>query len=206
MLSSLAPTPALDDELPVAASHPPMTAWDDSALARAVRTGDMQAAGALHARHYAFAVRAARGIGNPGIAEDLASEAMTKVVAALLNGRGPDRAFRAYLLTTMRNLFRDRLRKLDGEISVDPMEEGAMDRPEPDPTERAIERRVVLDVMAELPERWREVLWRTIVIEEPLHVVGASMGLNANAVAALSYRARSAFTKAYVRAVSTAAA
>jgi RNA polymerase sigma factor (sigma-70 family) len=183
-----------------------MTDWDDPALVEAVRTGDMQAAGALYARHYPFAVRAAGGIGNPGIAEDLASEAMTRVVAALLNGRGPDRAVRAYLLTTMRNLFRDRLRKLNGEISVDPLEEGAMDRPEPDPTERALERRIVLDVMAGLPERWREVLWRTIVIEEPLPVVGASMGLNANAVAALSYRARSAFTKAYVRAVSTTAA
>jgi hypothetical protein len=32
------------------------------------------------------------------------------------------------------------------------------------------------------------------------------MGLNANATAALSYRARSALTKAYVRAVSTTAA
>lgn len=206
MLSSLAPAPTADDHIHATASHPIMTDWDDSALVQAVRDGDMQAAGVLYARHYPFAVRAARGISNPGMAEDLASEAMTRVVAALLNGLGPDRAFRAYLLTTMRNLFRDRLRKLNGEISVDPLEEGALDLPEPDPSERVLDRSVVLEVMAELPERWREVLWRTIVVEEPLHAVGASMGLSANAVAALSYRARSAFSKAYVRAVSTPAA
>jgi RNA polymerase sigma factor (sigma-70 family) len=165
----------------------------------------MQAAGTLYARHLPFAVRAARAIANPGIAEDLASDALTKVVAALLNGRGPDTAVRAYLVTTIRNLFADRLRKLNREVLVDP-HQGTLDRAQPDPTELALERSVVLDVLAELPDRWREVLWRTIVLEQPLAAVGASMGLNANATAALSYRARSALTKAYVRAVSSGAA
>jgi RNA polymerase sigma factor (sigma-70 family) len=165
----------------------------------------MQAAGAFYARHHPFAVRVARTIGNAGIAEDLASDALTKVMAALLNGRGPDTAVRAYLTTTIRNLFADRLRKLHGEVLVDPTA-GTMDQAAPDPTELALERSVVLDVLAELPDRWREVLWRTIVLEQPLAVVGACMGLNANATAALSYRARSALTKAYVRAVSDEAA
>ena len=175
--------------------------WSDQDLVRAIRAGDMQAAGAFYARHHPFAVRAARTIGNPGIAEDLASDALTRVMAALLNGRGPDTAVRAYLVTTIRNLFADRLRRLSREVLVDP-HEGTLDRVQADPTVPALERSVVLDVLAELPERWREVLWRTIVLEQPLAVVGACMGLNANATAALSYRARAALTKAYVRAVS----
>ena len=151
-------------------------------------------------------MRVAGTIGNPGIAEDLASDALTKVVAALLNGRGPDTAVRAYLVTTIRNLFADRLRKLEQVRSLVDPHRGTLDRVEADPTERALERSVVLDVLAELPERWREVLWRTVVLEQPLAVVGASMGLSANATAALSYRARSALTKAYVSAVSGEAA
>ena len=115
------------------------------------------------------------------------------------------RAVRAYLVTTIRNLFADRLRRLSREVLVDP-HEGTLDRVQADPTVPALERSVVLDVLAELPERWREVLWRTIVLEQPLAVVGASLGLNANATAALSYRARAALTKAYVRAVSSEAA
>ena len=182
-----------------------MADWSDQDLARAIRAGDMQAAGALYARHHPFALRVAARVSNPGLAEDLASEAMTKVVAALLNGRGPDTAVRAYLATTIRNLFADRLRKLNAEVLVDP-HRSTLDRAEADPTEQALERSVVLDVLAELPERWREVLWRTVVLEQPLAAVGACMGLNANATAALSYRARSALTKAYVRAVSSGAA
>jgi RNA polymerase sigma factor (sigma-70 family) len=161
----------------------------------------MQAAGALYARYHPFALRVAGRVSNPGLAEDLASEAMTKVVAALLNGRGPEIAVRAYLAATIRNLFADRLRKLNGEVLVDP-HRGALDRTEADPTEQALERSVVLDVLADLPDRWREILWRTVVLEQPLTVVGASMGLNANATAALSYRARRALAKAYLRAVS----
>jgi RNA polymerase sigma factor (sigma-70 family) len=203
---SLRPAPARAEALPSPTRDSrALSDWSDLDLTRAVRAGDMEAAGALYARHHPFAVRAARAIGNPGIAEDLASDALTRVVTALLNGRGPDTAVRAYLATTIRNLFADRLRKLNGEVLADP-HWTTLDSAEADPTDQALERSVVIEVLAELPERWREVLWRTIVLEQPLAVVGACMGLNANATAALSYRARSALTKAYFSAVSGEAA
>ena len=203
---SLRPAPAQAEALP-SPTPPPgaLSDWSDLDLTRAVRAGDMEAAGALYARHHPFAVRTARAIANPGIAEDLASDALTRVVTALLNGRGPDTAVRAYLATTIRNLFADRLRKLNGEVLVDP-HKSALDRTQADPTEQALERSVVLAVLADLPDRWREVLWRTIVLEQPLSVAGASMGLNANATAALSYRARRALTQAYVLATASGAA
>ena len=203
---SLRPAPAQAEALP-SPTPPPgaLSDWSDLDLTRAVRAGDMEAAGALYARHHPFAVRTARAIANPGIAEDLASDALTRVVTALLNGRGPDTAVRAYLATTIRNLFADRLRKLNGEVLADP-HWTTLDSAEADPTDQALERSVVIEVLAELPERWREVLWRTIVLEQPLALVGACMGLNANAAAALSYRARSALTKAYLSAVASEAA
>lgn len=195
--------PRTPDPLPSAAT--PRADWSDLELTRAIRAGDMPAAGELYTRHHGYAVRVAARLSNPNLADDLASEAMTKVVAALLNGHGPDTAVRAYLVTTIRNLLADRLRKHHGEVLVDPRGQ-ALDRAEEDATGRALERLVVLDVLAELPERWREVLWRTVVLEQPLSVVGASMGLSPSATAALGYRARIALTRAYARAAATEAA
>ena len=52
-------------------------------------------------------------------------------------------------------------------------------------------------MLTTLPTRWREILWRTIVVGEPLSVVAATMGLKPNAAAALSFRARRGLSKAY---------
>ena len=39
-----------------------------------------------------------------GVAEDLVSEAFTKVLVVILHGAGPQHAFRPYLVATIRNL------------------------------------------------------------------------------------------------------
>lgn len=168
----------------------------DSVLIRAVRSGDMGAAEALYVRHHEAVLRAARRISNPGVAEDLTAEAFAKVVAALVAGRGPDHALRAYLVMTVRHLFIDSLRKGAREVLVDD-DEGALDRTQPDAADHVVERSVLLEVLAELPARWREVLWRSIVLEEPLAAVAATMGLSPNAAAQLSFRARAGLGKAY---------
>lgn len=175
-----------------------LTERSDAPLLRAVRAGDLQAVESLYARHYAYGVRAAGAIGHAGIAEDLAAEAFTKVVSALLNGRGPDHAFRPYLVTAIRHLFFDRVRKAERELTVDPTD-AVMEVAEDDPSEQLLERGAVLEAMAELPHRWREVLWRTVVLEQPLATVGVAMGMKPNAVAALSFRARAGLSKAYLR-------
>jgi RNA polymerase sigma factor (sigma-70 family) len=167
----------------------------DSALIHAVRAGDMDAASTLYARHYAAALRAARGIGGQGIAEDLVAEAFTKVLASLIRGHGPDHALRPYLVTTIRNLYVDGIRRNAREFPVGDSE--VLDGVQPDDSEALLEHSLMLEVLTTLPPRWREILWRTIVVGEPLSVVAATMGLKPNAAAALSFRARGGLGKAY---------
>lgn len=168
----------------------------DPDVIRAVRAGDMAAVEALYVHHYDYALRVARRVSNPSLAEDLASEAITKVVGALVRGKGPDHAIRPYLATTIRHLFLDTIRRREREILVD-NHEGVVDRVQGDAIELLVERSVILEVLAELPERWREILWRTVVLSEPLDVVAATMGLKPNAAAQLSSRARKGLSKGY---------
>src|SRR4029077_15160669 len=67
-------------------------------LISAVRGGDVDAYGELSARHVDAARRLARQLAGPADADDLVSDAFTKVLTVLQRGGGPDLAFRAYLL------------------------------------------------------------------------------------------------------------
>ena len=169
---------------------------EDLVLLAAVRRGDMAAMAALYGRHYAAALRTARGVGGAGLADDLVSDAFTKVFTSILHGSGPDRLMRPYLATTIRHLYVDRVRKGAHEFLVGDSE--VLDRLQPDDTEAVLEESLVVDVLATLPPRWREILWRTIILGEPLSVAGAKMGLNANAAAALNFRARGGLRTAYL--------
>lgn len=173
----------------------------DADLIRAVRSGDMEAAAALYCRHCAAALRAARAIGGQGMAEDLVAEAFTRVLTSIHAGGGPDHALRPYLVTTIRHLFVDAVRRSSREVLVG--EDRELEGPtRPDDTDALVDQKVMFEVLAVLPARWREILWRTVVLDEPLTVAGASMGLNANAAAALGFRARAGLCKAYRQRVS----
>lgn len=171
-------------------------AEEDLVLLTAVRAGDMSAMSTLYERHYASALRTARGVGGPGLADDLVSDAFSRVFTAVLHGAGPDRLLRPYLATTIRHLYVDRIRKGAHEFLVGDSE--VLDRLQPDESDTVLEESLVVDVLSTLPPRWREILWRTIILGEPLSVAGARMGLNANAAAALSFRARGGLRTAYL--------
>lgn len=168
---------------------------DDEELLRATRAGDMAAYASLYGRHSGAALSAARAIGGAGIAQDLVSEAFAKVLKALLRGAGPDRSFRPYLITTVRNLYVDGVRRSAHETPIADME--SFDAALPDTIAASVERAMMLDLLASLPARWSEILWRTVVLGEPLAVVAAKMGLNPNSAAALSFRARAGLRRAY---------
>src|SRR5689334_9766148 len=91
----------------------------DAELIERVRCGDLDAYTALFRRHYDVALRQARRLTDAHAAEDLVSEAFTKVLDLLRRGRGPDRAFRAYLLTTVRRLHMNHLRAAVQEYADD---------------------------------------------------------------------------------------
>ena len=82
----------------------------DAELISAVRGGDVDAYGDLFERHVDAARRLARQLAGPADADDLVSDAFTKVLTVLQRGGGPDLAFRAYLLTAVRRLHIDKVR------------------------------------------------------------------------------------------------
>ena len=172
----------------------------DAELITASRTPGPDAYAVLYQRH----VVAARGLARQLVrgraeAEDIVAEAFARVLAQLRRGRGPDSAFRSYLLTTVRRVAYDRLRA-EGKLVVSgEMEAFDAGVPFADPALADLERTMISRAYASLPERWRAVLWHTeIEGMRPADVAGL-LGLTANGVAALAYRAREGLRQAYLQ-------
>jgi len=84
----------------------------DAELIAAVRAGDRAAFAQLYERHERAARRMARQLSaSPHDVDDLVAEAFARVLDMLSAGRGPDSAFRAYLLTAVRNGMYERGRR-----------------------------------------------------------------------------------------------
>jgi RNA polymerase sigma factor (sigma-70 family) len=132
--------------------------------------------------------------------DDLVAEAFARVFDMLSAGRGPDSAFRAYLLTAVRNGMYERARR-DRRLELSE-DMGRHDRGEPwvDPAEAELNSALAARAFASLPERWRTVLWYSEVEQESTAEVGSRLGLRPNAVAALAYRAREGLRQAFLQA------
>ena len=84
----------------------------DAELIDSVRGGTIDAYGQLYERHVSAAYNLARQLArSQAEADDLVSEAFAKVLDTLRGGRGPDSAFRAYLLTALRHTAYDKTRR-----------------------------------------------------------------------------------------------
>jgi RNA polymerase sigma factor (sigma-70 family) len=173
----------------------------DAELIAAVRAGDRTAYAQLYERHEAAARRTARQLNaSRHDVDDLVAEAFARVFDMLSSGRGPDSAFRAYLLTAVRNGRYERARRDRRlELSED------MTRHDPgvpwvDPAEAELNSTLAARAFASLPERWRTVLWYSEVQQESTAEVGSRLGLRPNAVAALAYRAREGLRQAFLQA------
>ena len=173
----------------------------DAALIAAVRAGDRAAFAQLYERHERAARRMARQLSaSPHDVDDLVAEAFARVFDMLSAGRGPDSAFRAYLLTAVRNGMYERARR-DRRLELSE-DMGRHDRGEPwvDPAEAELNSALAARAFASLPERWRTVLWYSEVEQESTAEVGSRLGLRPNAVAALAYRAREGLRQAFLQA------
>ncbi|HEX5561975.1 MAG TPA: sigma-70 family RNA polymerase sigma factor [Nocardioidaceae bacterium] len=173
----------------------------DAELLALARTGDAPAYGELFRRHApaarALAMHLAR---HESEADDLVSEAFTKVLSALRNGHGPTAALRPYLLTAVRRVHVDRGMAAQ---RVKPVEDVAVyDAGEPfvDPALAGLERSLVARAYAQLPERWQTVLWHTEVEGMAPRDLAPLLGMSPNAVSALALRARSGLRDAYLAA------
>jgi RNA polymerase sigma factor (sigma-70 family) len=172
----------------------------DAELLDRVRTGRTEAYGELYRRHVGAARTRARQLtACAPEADDLVAEAFTRLYAALLSGGGPDTAFRAYLLTTVRHVFHDRIRRDRRlELSAD-MARHDPGVPWEDTAVSELESELAARAFARLPERWRLVLWRTEVEQRSAAEVAPALGLSPNGAAALAYRAREALRQAYLQ-------
>lgn len=171
----------------------------DAELITAVRAGDNAAYGALFERHRSAALRLARQLLPGAESEDLVSEAFTKVLVQLQEGRGPDLAFRAYLLTSIRRLHVDRIRSAARVRTTG--DEAELDRHVEffDVAAANFERGTAADAFASLPERWQLVLWHLDVEGQKPADVAPLLGMSANSVSALAYRAREGLRQAYLQ-------
>src|SRR4029079_2098848 len=170
----------------------------DAELIAAVRGGDVDAYGELFARHVDAARRLAGQLAGPGDADDLVSDAFTKVLTVLQRGGGPDLAYRAYLLTAVRRLHVDRirsgsrLRPVDGLTPFDP---GLQFH---DTAVEGFDNATAARAFASLPERWQMVLWHTEVEQQKPADIAVLLGMSANSVSALAYRAREGLRQAFL--------
>ncbi len=169
----------------------------DLDLISAARSGDEEAVAELYVRHHDAAVRYARGLTDPTTAEDLVSEAFARLLESIQAGGGPEVAFRPYLLRTVHNVYVNHVRRDSRYTWVEDAD--ALEAPVTvDPVEERRESAVLAAAFASLPERWQAVLWHTVVESDDHTTVGRLLGLKANAVAALAFRARDGLREAYL--------
>ncbi|SNR38580.1 RNA polymerase sigma factor, sigma-70 family [Haloechinothrix alba] len=178
----------------------------DAELIASVREGDLSAYGTLYERHVSAANNLARQLARSSTeADDLVADAFAKMLDTLRAGKGPDSAFRAYLLTTLRHSAYDKTRRdrrvdLNEDMSSATGEVGsALTVPFSDTAVAGLERSMAAQAFARLPERWQAVLWHTEIEQQSPAEIAPLLGLTANGVSALAYRAREGLRQAYLQ-------
>ena len=176
----------------------------DAELITAARAGDSSAFGQLYERHAGAAWAVARQYTNSQAdAEDVVADAFTKVWTVVSGGGGPDVAFRAYLFTVIRRLG---MLRVEGGRRVMPTDDAATfeaafgdQESTENPALAGFERGVVARAFRTLPERWQAALWYTEVESLTPAQIAPLLGLTANGVAALAYRACEGLRQAYLQ-------
>ncbi|MGY4645014.1 sigma-70 family RNA polymerase sigma factor [Cellulomonas sp. URHB0016] len=176
----------------------------DAELLAAVRAGDSSAFSALYERHAGAALVVARQYTDSSAdADDVVADSFTAVLNALQRGNGPDAAFRAYLFTVVRRVAaarRTSARRVEPTDDLATLEAGtALAGTAEDPALDGFERGVVARAFHSLPERWQAVLWHTEVEGLSPAEIAPMLGLTANGVAALAYRAREGLRQGYLQ-------
>lgn len=171
---------------------------DDADLLAHARSGDTRCADVLWIRVRPAVLAVARSIaGNKHDADDLASEAMTKVFAAIAAGQGPTESVLPYIYATMRNLHISSLRRqarVGTPIELDEQRVLNLVTVEPD----AIESELVTRAFKSLPDRWRYVLWAGLVEGRPGGEIADALGIKPAAVHALKSRALEGLRQQYL--------
>jgi RNA polymerase sigma factor (sigma-70 family) len=170
----------------------------DAELVRATRQGSRRAYAALWKRHSVAALKYAKTL-SVSDADDVVSEAFLKVYAAIKAGRGPEEDFRFYIRSAVRNTYVSMVRASRsapvGEAIEDVVGDGGAELA----SVRSFDDSATVRAFLSLPARWQEVLWYTEVEGLSRERTAAALGMNPNAVSALSFRAREALRTAWLQ-------
>ena len=174
---------------------------NDAELITAARAGADESYAELYRRHEDAARAAARCVSSSAAeAEVLVTDAFTRVLQSLRAGKGPEIAFRPYLLSAVRVAAEDRDARAAGDTDapsalLEELNAGLIAK-----ADTGGDRDAVAVAFANLPERWQVVLWHMEVEGRPAAEVAPLLGLDATAVASLSFRAKEGFRQAYLQA------
>jgi len=171
----------------------------DADLVDATRRGDKQAFAQLWQRHAAAGRAVARGFTSTFDPDDLVAEAYTRIYKSILDGGGPQAAFRAYLLRTVRNVAVSWQRR-SVEDSVDDVDALEDPNSSEESALAALDRGLTASAFRTLPARWQEILWYTEVEQLKAAEIAPLLGIRPNTVAALTYRAREGLRQAWIQA------
>lgn len=188
----------------------PTTVVSDTELVADIRAGNRRAIAELFARHNADAVKVGRLIGPEGDAEELAAEAFARVLAQIVDGKGPTESFRAYLHAVIRNLNIERTRQTRREQPASDklwlLDTAATDTTtnigHDDAANAEIDDEVDDDraarALRSLPENWQQLLWRLEVQGRKPAEVAAELAVPVATVSDTAYRAREGLRLAYL--------
>lgn len=171
----------------------------DEELVERTRNNDRRAFAELWRRHYKSGITVARSFTTLD-ADDLVSESFARIYKRTLEGGGPRGAFRPYLYTTIRNLASTWGTQRAKHVNVDELDDFEPTESAEEPVARSLDRTLTVQAYRSLPARWQTVLWYTEVEGLDPHDVAPILGISANSVAALSYRAREGLRKAWLQA------
>ncbi|ROR81035.1 RNA polymerase sigma factor, sigma-70 family [Plantibacter flavus] len=177
----------------------PLTERSDAELIEHTRTGSQDAYAELWRRHSNAGRTVARSVTSSLDPDDLVSESFARIYQAVRRGKGPTGAFRPYLFTTIRNTAAawGRSRRETSLDTLDSFED-------PDTNEAssidALDRSLSARAFRSLPTRWQEVLWYTEIEAMTPAEVAPLLGMKANSVSALAYRAREGLREAWIQA------
>ncbi len=174
---------------------PPAYEPEADLLVRA-RSGDTAALEQLYRAHHSAVLAVARRHVGTNLAEDLVAEAFTRTFALLAAGRGPQVAFRAYLISAVRNLYAGVVRKDNRVVVTD--QEDALDTATTDLVDDLEDRDLVRSAFDALPVRDRTVLWWTTVEGRSAEDLATAWNTTAPAVRQRAFRAREALRIAYL--------
>jgi RNA polymerase sigma factor (sigma-70 family) len=174
----------------------------DDELVALARDGDSGAVAELYERHRGVAGAVARRVARNGEQpDDLVAEAFARIIDVLRRGGGPTAGFRPYLVASVRNVAHQRSsRRCANDVGDDALDaalecaDGTLDV-----IDAGDERALVAKAFVSLPERWREVLWYTVVEGRKPAEVSSTLGIAPSAVAALAFRARDGLREAYLQ-------